>query len=58
MKSIDIKIICPDDFELEDLAQVLEGIDIFDFYRNDGTIFNVKLKHTLIRDRLFILENT
>ena len=58
MKSIDVKIICPDEFELEDLARVIEQIDTYDFYTKEGTEFRVKLTHTLIRDRLFILENT
>lgn len=56
MKSISIKIICPDELDTEDIAQVLEGIDCFDFYDTSGGKFSVSLKHSLIEDKLFVIE--
>ena len=56
MKSMDVKLIVPESFDIEDLGQLLETIDVFTFIKKDGTEFKVKLKHSLLRDRLFVIE--
>jgi len=56
MKSIDVKFIIPDELEIDDLAKIFDDIDAYDFFKKDGSIFKVKLKHSLMRDKLFIIE--
>jgi hypothetical protein len=57
MKSFDCRFIVPDDFDIEDLARVLDDIDYYTFHKgeNNGE-FQVHLKHSLLTDRLFIIE--
>lgn len=56
MKSLKLQFIIPSSISVDDLAKVIDDIDLHEFERADGTKFKVKLKHTLIKDGLFVIE--